>query len=193
MNTEVKQTPIGRIALPNVRLSFPGLWKAEAFKPGDEAKFKATFLIPKGSPLEAEVNAKILAVVKANYPTPGKAEQIVKSIRGNPNKFCFQDGDTKSYDGYEGMMALSAKSTTRPTVLDANKSPLTEADGRPYAGCYVNANIEFFVYDSQGVGISASLRGVQFKRDGDSFGGGSAATADEFADVSEGADADDLS
>jgi hypothetical protein len=121
-----------------------------------------------------------------------KAAGILKQIRNNPNKFSFQDGDTKSYDGYEGMMALSAKSGVRPLVIDRDRSPLTEADGKPYAGCYVNASVEFFCYDSSGVGVSASLAGVQFVRDGDAFGGGAAAKADEFDDLGEGADADDM-
>jgi hypothetical protein len=40
--------------------------------------------------------------------------------------------------------------------------------------------------------VNASLRGVQFLRDGDAFAGGGAASDDEFDDVSEGATADDL-
>ena len=182
-------TPVGRIMLLGVRLSFPGLFNAEAFKPGDDPKFKATFLVPKNDPQVKAVEAKILAVLKEKYPQ--KADALLKSIRGNPNKFCWQDGDTKSYDGYEGVMALSAKSTARPTVIAADRSPLVEADGKPYAGCYVNASVDFFVYDSSGVGVSASLRGVQFVRDGDSFGGGRPADADEF-DAVEGADAGDF-
>ena len=184
-------TPIGRIMLNDVRLSFPGLFKAEAFKPGDEAKFKATLLIEKGSQLDKDVRAKILAVLKEKFPQ--KADAILKQIQNNPNKFCYQDGDTKSYDGYEGMMALSAKSKTRPLVIDRDRSALSEEDGKPYAGCYVNARIDLFAYDSQGVGISASLGGVQFWRDGDSFGGGRPADADEFAEATEGADASDFS
>lgn len=188
-----KPTPIGRISLKDVRLSFPGLWKAEAFKPGDEAKFKATFLVEKGSPLDQEINAKILAVLKEKFTAPGKAEQVLKSIRNNPNKFCYQDGDTKAYDGYEGMMALSAKAKSRPLVIDRQRNALSEEDGKPYAGCYVNGSVDLFVYDSQGTGISASLRGVQFWRDGDSFGGGRPAEADEFEEATEGASADDFS
>jgi len=185
-----KPTPVGRAMLTNVRLSFPGLFNAEAFKPGDDPKFKATFLVPKNDQQIAVIEAKILAALKEKYPT--KADQILKQIRGNPNKFCFQDGDTKSYDGYEGMMALSAKSTARPTVINADRSPLVESDGKPYAGCYVNASIDFFAYDSSGIGVSASLRGVQFVRDGDSFAGGRPADADEFDEVTEGADADEF-
>lgn len=176
--------------LSNVRLSFPGLWKAEPYKPGDDPKFKATFLVEKGTPLAAEIDAKILAVLKEKYPS--KADSLLKGIRGNSNKFCWQDGDAKSYAGYEGMMALSTKATIRPSVMDTNRAPLVEADGKPYAGCYVNASVDIFAYEKSGVGISASLRGVQFVRDSDPFSGGSPATADDFADVEDGATADDL-
>jgi hypothetical protein len=191
MSDTKKPIPVGRMKLTNVRLSFPGLWRAEAFKPGDAPKFKATFLIPEDDPQVKAVEAKIMAVLKEKYPQ--KAESILKSIRGNPNKFCFQRGDTKSYDGYEDMMALSAKNTVRPTVLASDAStPLVEADGKPYAGCYVDASVDFFTYDSQGVGVSASLRGVMFRRDGDAFTGGGVADSDEFEPATEGADADDI-
>lgn len=179
-----------KIKLSGVRLSFPGLWKAEPFKPGDDPKFKATFLIEKDSALDKQVNAAILETAKAKWGAKGEA--AVKGMRNNPNKFCYQDGDTKAYDGYEGMNALSAKNGKRPLVIDRDRTTLTEADGKPYAGCYVNASVEFFAYENSGNGISASLLGVQFLKDGDAFGGGSIATEDDFDELEEGADADDL-
>lgn len=178
-----------RIKLNNVRLSFPDLFTPRGFNGGEE-KFSAVFLIEKGSALDKEVRAAILAKAKEKWGAKG--EQIVRSIQGNPNKFCYQDGDTKAYDGYAGMMALKANNKVRPLVLDVDRSPLVQADGKPYAGCYVNASVEFFTYDNSGNGISASLRGVQFLRDGDAFGGGSAASEDEFDDINEGAMAGDL-
>jgi hypothetical protein len=183
-------SPIGRIMLKNVRLSFPALWRAEAFKPGDEPKFKATFLVSKDSPQIKEIEVKILAVLKEKFPQ--KADALLRQIRGNRNKFCFQDGDDQEYDGYAGCMALSAKSKTRPSIFDGNKNPLAEDDGKPYPGCYVNASVDLFAYDSQGAGVSASLRGVQFLRDGDAFTAGRPADSDEFEEVAEGADADDI-
>lgn len=185
-------TPIGRLMLNNVRLSFPALFTAEPFKPGDEAKFKATFLIEAGSPQAKKVDAVILAILKEKFSAPGKAEAVLKQIRNNPNKFCWQDGSTKSYDGYEGMMALSAKAKTRPTVVAQDRSPLAEEDGKPYPGCYVNASVDLFVYDNSGVGVSASLRGVQFVADGDSFSGSRPADSDEFEEVTAGAGAEDF-
>lgn len=180
-----------KIKLQNVRLSFPGLFKAEAFKPGDDPKFKATFLIQKGSAQDKMVEAAILEAVTATWGAKD-APKIIASIRGNRNKFCYQDGDTQSYDGYEGMVALSAKNGVRPLVLDRDKSPLTEADGKPYAGCYVNASLDIFTYDNTGKGVSCSLGGVQFNRDGDSFAGGKPADEGDFDELADGADAADL-
>lgn len=170
-----------KVNLKNVRLSFPDLFTARAFKAGDEPKFKATFLIPKDDPQIKVVEAAVLEVAKAKWGA--KAESVLKSIRGNPNKFCFQDGNTKDYDGYEGMMALSANNKARPLLLDRDKTPLSSVDGKPYAGCYVNASLELFTYDNSGNGVSASLKGVQFVRDGDAFGGGAPASPDEFEDL----------
>lgn len=180
-----------RIMLTNVRLSFPDLFVARAFNASTEPKFKATFLIDKNDSQIKVIEAAIREAAVAKFGA-AKADAIIKQIRNNPNKFCFQDGDTKDYDGYAGMMAISASNKTRPTVIDRDKTPLDSSDGKPYAGCYVNASVEFFGYDNSGNGISASLRGVQFVSDGDAFSGGGAAAVDEFADVAEGATADDL-
>ena len=76
----------------------------------------------------------------------------------------------------------------RPLVIDADKSPLTEQDGKPYSGCYVNASIELWAQDNNyGKRVNASLSGVQFFRDGDAFAGGRAADVDDFDDVTAGA------
>lgn len=187
-------TPTGRMSLPNTRLSFPALFEAEAFKPGDKPKFKATLLVPADSPLRKQVDATILKVATEYFKgDAAKAKKFIASTATNANKFCWQDGDNKSYDGYAGMMALSAKSDVRPLVIDGSKNPVSQSDdGAPYAGCYVNASVEFFMYNQQGVGLSAQLRGVQFYRKGDAFAAGRPADSDEFEEVTEGAAADDF-
>lgn len=179
-----------KIKLPSVRLSFPGLFKAEPFQPGDEPKFKATFLVPKGSETDKAVQKAILEAATAKWGVKSAAK-ILDGIRGNSNRFAYQDGDTKTYDGYEGMMALTAKNSTRPLVIDRDKSPLTESDGKPYAGCYVNGTVDVFCYDKPGNGVSFSLSGVQYVRQGDAFGGGRPASPDDFDDLGDGADAED--
>jgi hypothetical protein len=171
------------VKLQNVRLSFPDLFTPRAFQAGGDAKYKATFLIPKADKAQlATVNAAIRSVAETKWGK--KADAVLKGIAGNSMRFCFQDGATKEYDGYEDAWAVSAGNKSRPTIIDRDKSPLTQDDGRPYAGCYVNAIIEFFAYDNSGNGISASLKGVQFVRHGEAFGGGSPVSADEFDDLS---------
>lgn len=179
-----------KVQLKNVRLSFPDLFEPRAFKAGDEPKYKATLLIAKDDPQVEVIEKAILATATEKWGA--KAASVIKGIRGNPNKFNFQDGDTKDYDGYAGNMALSASSKSRPLVIDRDKTPLGAADGRPYAGCYVNASLELFGYDNSGNGISATLKGVQFVRDGDAFGGGAPASPDDFDDLGVDEEADSL-
>lgn len=177
-----------KIILKDVRLSFPDLFVPKPFSEGDPPRFSATFLIPKGSPQFKEIEKKILATLEEKWPNKGQA--ILNQIKTNANKCCWQDGDLKDYDGYEGMMSLSAHNKVRPTVLNRDKSPLVEADGKPYAGCYVDAIVELFGYDNTGKGLGASVTGVRFVRDGDAFSGGKAAGADEFEDLSDTGDSD---
>lgn len=179
-----------KVILKDVRLSFPDLYTPKPFQPGDDPRYNATFLVPKNSPQIAVIEAAILAA--ANEKWPGKGAGIVKAIRGNANKFCFQDGDLKDYDGYADMMYLSAHNKARPLVIDRDKSPLTEADGKPYAGCYVNATLEVFGYTNTGNGIGCGLKGVQFVRDGDAFGGGAPASPDDFEDLGVGEEGESL-
>ncbi|PHM39296.1 hypothetical protein Xmau_02900 [Xenorhabdus mauleonii] len=179
-----------KITLKNVRLAFPDLFEATQVNGQGDFKFRATFLIPKErKELIAEIESAIIKVATEKWGA--KAEGIIKTIRGNNMRFNFRDGDEKTdYDGYAGNMFISASNKSRPLVIDRARSPLTAQDGRIYSGCYVNATISIFAYDNNGKGISASLSGVQFFRDGDAFAGGGIASVNDFDDLSEGADAD---
>lgn len=180
-----------KLMLSNVRLAFPTLFEAKTVGGEGEPAFSASFLFDAKHPANKQLNDAIEAVAKEKWGA--KAEAQLKALRSS-GKVCLKDGDEKAnYEGFEGNFFVSARSKSRPLVLDRDKSPLSQADGKPYAGCYVNASIEIYAQDNGfGKRINASLRGVQFVKDGDSFGGGGAASADEFDSVSEGVDADSL-
>ena len=182
-----------KIQLKNVRLAFPTLFEAKAVNGEGKPAFSASFLIKPDDGQVDAINKAIDSVAKEKWGA--KAEAVLKQMRAQ-DKTALHDGDIKSdYDGYAGHYYISARSSVRPLVIDADKSPLIEADGKPYGGCYVNASVEFWAQDNQyGKRINAKLRGVQFVRDGDAFGGGGGgASADEFDDVSSDFDdADDL-
>jgi hypothetical protein len=62
---------------------------------------------------------------------------------GEKLNLCLHDGDEKAeYEGFPGNFFLNAANKARPAVIDRDRSPLIQADGRPYAGCYVNAVID---------------------------------------------------
>lgn len=180
-----------KIRLNNVRLSFPVLWAAKTVNGEGTPAFSASFLL---DPADDQVGALSLAVNQiARDKWGAKADAILKQMRAQ-DKTCLHDGDLKAnYDGFMGMLYVSARSSTRPLVIDRDKTPLSESDGRPYAGCYVNASIELWAQDNNyGKRINASLRGVQFLREGDAFAGGGSATEDDFDEITEGAMAEDL-
>lgn len=185
-----------KVVLNSVRLSFPHLFTPQAGTDGGEPKYNCTAIVEPGS-----ANAKALAkaveqVAKEKWGE--KATATLAALRKG-DKVCYreeekanQSGDV--YAGFEGMHWISASDKTRPTVVDRDKSPLTSADGRPYGGCYVNLILDVWPQDNAyGKRINASLKGVQFVKNGDAFSGGAPASADEF-DVVDAPDemADDL-
>lgn len=188
---------MAKVKLNDVRLSFPNLFRAKEFKPGDgKPRYDATFLIEPGSENDKRIRA---AIAEAGVETWGaKAEKTLRNLESQTNKYAYQDGDMKDYDGYAGLWYLACHSKVRPLVIDRRPklpdgSPnlLTEEDGKPYAGCYVNATVDIYAQKGENPGLRASFSGVQFVRDGDAFGGGSAAKADEFDDLGDSED-DDL-
>lgn len=180
-----------KIKLENVRLAFPTLFEAKTVNGEGEPAFSAAFLMPPDHPGVKTLNDGIEAVGKDKW---GAKWPDIKKGMVKADKTCLHDGDAKAeYAGFPDNLYVSSRNKTRPLVIDRDRSPLTAQDGKPYAGCYVNASIELWAQDNNyGKRINASLRGVQFHRDGDAFAGGGAASEDEFDDIAEGATADDL-
>lgn len=169
------------IKLTKVRLSFADLFEAKAFQ-GGAAKYGATFLFDKDSENAKRIKAAMEAVAAEKWG--GKAKAILSSLWAS-NKICYGDGASKAeYDGFEGKFFIRASSSSRPIVIDGNKQPLVEKDGKPYSGCYVHASIDIWAQDNQfGKRVNAGLRGVQFVKDGDAFAGGAVGSVDEFEEI----------
>lgn len=171
---------MSKILLNNVRLSFPSLFQRSVFD-GKEGKYEATFLIPKSdTKLKAQLDAAIAEAIKA------------AGIKVPSDKLCLKDGNESDYDGYEGAWSLKAANNKRPTVIDRDKSPIIESDEKLYAGCYVNAVVGLWVMNnSYGKRVNCNLYGIQFVKDGESFGSGPISVFDDFDDLDGDGD-DDL-
>jgi len=159
-----------KIMLKNVRLSFPSVFKRSSFN-GEEGKFEATFMLDKET--QADQIEALDKVIKA-----AMAEAKIKVAS---DKICLKDGDDSDRPEYAGMMTFKAASNKRPTVIDKDKTPLAEDDGKPYAGCYVNAIVDVWVQNnSYGKRVNGNLYGVQFFKDGEPFGEGDIDVSDDF-------------
>lgn len=198
-----------QLKLAGVRCAFITLGQPEYFggqksRPDEKPRWSATFLLPTGGDLHKKVDALFEQTALEKWEK--KAAGYLMSIKTDPKATCFTDGARKpDYDGYAGHWALAShrpEDKGRPLVFDTDKSPIyTPAGelypgkaGRIYSGCFVNATVEFWAQDNKnGKAIRCTLLGIQRFKDGDAFSGGAAPNADDFEEITEGADADDLS
>lgn len=184
-----------KVTLKKVRLAFPALFEAKAVGAGgadSSMYFKAAFPIEPDSKNHKLIEAAIADAVKEKWGAKGT--KIREIIEGKGDSCFVEDGirnkDGDVYDGFEGMYSLNSgrkEDKGRPTIVDRDgRTQLLPADGKPYAGCYVTALLDIWAQDnSWGRRINCELRGIQFVKDGDAFGGGAAAGLDEFEELEE--------
>jgi len=171
-----------------MRLSFCNVFSHEIYEGKETEYYSATILIPKS---DTESVAKIQAAVDKSM----EVAKLKKLPAGA--KLCFKDGDESDRPEQQGHWTLKAKTKKRPTVIHnkANGSEnLVIADGVIYSGCYVNALIDasFYCYTKYGKGISASLLGIQYAGEGESFEGARVADVNEFDEFDDEDDDDDI-
>ena len=176
---------MAELKLTNVRGAFLLLFQAKSV-PGSEGEpaYSGSFILAKNDPQVKKINEIIEQVAKEKWND--KAPGILKNARAT-DKVMLNDGDLKEqYEGFPGNFFVTARNKSRPLVIDRDKSPLTEADGRPYSGSYVNVILDVWAQDnSWGKRVNATLKGVQFSKDGEAFSGSAPASIDSFDDVSD--------
>jgi hypothetical protein len=188
-----------KIIIKNARLAFPKIYKPEAVGNSDP-RYGATLLFEK----QGDNHKRILAAINqvALEKWEDRQAVIMRKIMSDSKSYPLLDGDEKTtddgepYNGYEGMMYLrtSAAQKDKPTVLDRDKTPLLEDNGRLYAGCYVNASVDIWALDHKEYGkkVCAKLLGVQFYKDGDAFAGGARVDLNDFEDLSDMDETDEI-
>lgn len=160
---------MAKIMLKNVRLSFPSLFKRSEFD-GKEGKYEATFLLNKSDEKTYNIlkDAIDAALAEAKIKVPS-------------DKYFLKDGDESEYNGYAGHWSIKASNSSRPLLINKDKSMLTADDEKLYPGCYVNAEIAVWVQSNKfGKRVNANLYGVQFWNDGENLGGDFTSDIDAF-------------
>jgi len=160
---------VTRVKTGKVRFSYPNLFKARAMQEGQTPKFTVSILIPKTDTVTLDkVKAAIAAAEAAGKAKYGAAFKI------KPKDHPLKDGDVEKGDDpvYKGQMYLSAKSITKPAVLDENGQSIISADDF-YAGCYGRSIVDFYPYNvNLNAGVATGLQAVQFTEHGERLAGG---------------------
>lgn len=197
MNDTVKAKSIGAMHISNVQFSY--FYGHEAFtakptpqNPNPKPNFCVHGLMEPTHPELLRIAAKIEEVGAAHQWKGDVTWAQVKEQLKAQDKLCLHRGDvTKAgVPEYAGKFFISCNNAKRFTILDADKTPLTAKDGRPYSGCFGNIIVDIYAQDNTwGRRINATVTGVQYVSKGTAFGGGApAASADEFGVVAQSAD-----
>lgn len=177
MKITIKSTPEHPVILG----SFPDLWAVGTYQ-GVPTNYSAQLLIPKGSPALADFEKAAKEFAKNAW---GDAAKTAWDKQAAGNSKLLRDGDSidgQTSDGtpkpgWAGRMRIKASTKYQPKIVDKALRDLTEADGKPYPGCAVNAQIELYAFkDKKEMGLR--LLAIQFEADGEPFGGGASAGAD---------------
>lgn len=181
------------VILKNVRISFPDLFKpGKPMNEGEAPKYGCQSIIEKGSEAETAAKNAMMQTAQETFGPNWKAivgamEKTKKCLRNGDDNL---DKDGNIRDGYGGKMYLVARNKAKPALV-GGKNPdgtfkyLTEADGKPYGGCYANVKVDIKAMKGREKipsQIYASLLAVQFVRDGDAFGS-APGTPEGFDDV----------
>lgn len=171
-----------KMTIKNVRMAFPAIFQPQSVGDGEPA-YGAKFIVPTDHPQLADIRKDLASVATTQWND--KAASVLKLLQAD-KKVAWVEGpyinkNGEPYDGFEGAYHVSSRSKTKPSAFDQLNRLITEADGLIYSGAYVDAAIEFYAQDNKwGRRINCGLRGVRFAKHGESFGGGAAASADDF-------------
>lgn len=176
------------IYLSNVRLSFPNLVEPQKTTNNnvERISYNADFIMEPNHPGFAAFLKRYgeLAVDKWKE----HAQTVMNMIQQDRKQRCYGQGSERvkkttfqPYDGYVGMVFISAGNKNPPQMIQADGTPVDPFNTmayqalarRLYAGCRVNAAIKPWAQDNQhGRGIRCDLVAVQFHADDKAFGEG---------------------
>lgn len=182
-----------KVILSNVRLAFPDLFDPKQYQGKGDFSYGCQLLVDPESQAFADIEAALEEVATAKWGK--KAKAMMAEIRPDKKACCWIDGNRRSdYDGFAGMWSLTAKRSEKkgpPMVLTRGKKLIQKDTGQVYGGCFVDASVDIYASESGGVGLRCELSAIRFFGDGEAFGSGSAPTADDFADLADGAGDDE--
>lgn len=172
---------------PKGRVSFPDVFEPKAFNPTDKPKFSLTLIFPKVEDMDP-AQLELLKAMKA-AANEAAMERFKVGLdgeyRGKKLVSPFHKTDEKPEYYGPGQIYVKFSTFTKPGLVYPDKTPISEASGDFYAGCWAHVSYDAYTYDHSGNrGIAFGLRNIQKVGDDDSFSGSRTSPDDDFQDVS---------
>jgi hypothetical protein len=146
--------------------------------PSKEPQFCLTLAFDKADPKLKKVKDAIEEVAKAKFG-PKAAQMLAKGQLKNP----LRDGDAEGNETYAGKLWLTARSNTKPGVVDADAEPMMDQDDF-YSGCIARADVWLYAFDKAGnKGVAAILNNAQKLGDGERIAGSRRTAAEAFKEA----------
>lgn len=169
------------ITTPVFRLAFANIFQPRVNDLSGKEEYSCVMLFPKETDIAALKNA-IRNVARETFPklfetSGGKWPESLRKPIGNGDEKADEWGEA-----FKGHYYIRTSSHFKPLVVDKRNQDVIDPD-QVYSGCYCRAVVSPYAYDQKGnKGVSVGLVGIQFVRDGEAIGGGSAAARKAFAD-----------
>lgn len=190
-----------QVRINSVVLCFPNIAEPQGY--GEQAPaYGAKFPIVPGSDNHKAIEAAMLEVAKEEWKDRGvkNYEDLMSKDKTAFHPYVYEDKEGVPWQGFENKHFLSVRnSKTQPSVYNKYNEKVesnAEIARMAHSGAVVHASIEIWAQDDVQYGkrLNCSLRGILVTGEGENFsGGGSTASADDFADVAKAApDASDI-
>lgn len=190
MEPKKEQWPTKVVGGP-ARFSYANVFQAKVNNLNGKAEYSVVMLISKK-------NKELLAKIKKGIEAAN--ESGISKVWGGKRplnlRMPVRDGDTPKESGeprgaeFKGMWFITAKSNSRPHVVDADRNVIIDADDF-YSGCEGNFVVNFYPYSQKGNnGVSTELWSLQKTKDNEKLSGRSSADED-FKKLSDNSNIDE--
>jgi len=193
------------IFLSNVRLSFPHLIEPQKQVSPETGKerisYNGDFIMPPDHAGFAQFMQRYGAMAAEKWKE--HAQQVMQMIAADRKSRCYGSGAERvnkktfqPYDGYAGMVYITAGRDNPPQMIQDNGQPVDPANTmayqqlarKMYGGCRVNVAVKPWLQENKhGRGIRCDLIAVQFAGDDTAFGEGNIDASALFGAVKTGA------
>jgi hypothetical protein len=176
------------IYLSNVRLSFPHIAEPQRTRNeqtgAERVSYNGDFVMPPDHPGFAQFMQRYGQMAMEKWKE--HAQAVMNLIQGDRKTRCYGRGEEKvskktfqPYDGYVGMVFISAGRDTPPQIIQGDGTPVDPANTmavqalarKLYGGCRVNVAVKPWLQENKhGRGIRCDLLAIQFAGDDKPFG-----------------------